>query len=51
VAHEKIRIDAANPNDDLIQIKNLKKVNVHSFLYVYINTWYHRSTEVGLEDQ
>ena len=33
VAHEKIRIDAADTNDDLIQIKNLKKVSVYfSFL-------------------
>jgi len=32
VAHEKIRIDAANPSDDVIQIKNLKKVNPYFFL-------------------
>ena len=32
VALEKLRIDNANSNDDLIQIKNLKKVDTSIFL-------------------
>jgi len=32
VAQEKLRIDNANSNDDLIQIKNLKKVDTSIFL-------------------
>ena len=32
MAQEKLRIDNANSNDDLIQIKNLKKVDTSIFL-------------------
>ena len=35
VAQEKLRIDNANSNDDLIQIKNLKKVDTSIFLALF----------------